>query len=449
MNSKRPFEPLEVQPADASLMGKAAVPGDKSISHRTLILAAIAEGQSRIEGLLESEDVLATAEAIRSMGVSIERNSDGVWVVEGGGLGALAEPEREIDCGNAGTAARLLMGVVAANPITATFTGDSSLRQRPMERVFAPMREVGATIECREGGLLPATVRGASRPLPVDWTLPMASAQVKSAILLAGLHCEAETRVVEPRLSRDHTERLLRLMGAQIRTMETGAGGAEHLLTGGVDLSPLSLRVPGDPSSAALVAAAALAVKGSEVTMPGVCINPTRCGFLRTIAEMGADAKYRNPREVDGEVVADLTIRQRPLRGTTVPAERAPTMIDEYPALAVVACFASGEVRMEGVGELRAKESDRIAAIAEVLELCGVRVEVGDDLLVVNSRGQPKGGFCAPTFGDHRLAMACVALGLGSKEGLRIDDVSSIRTSFPGYLDLMRGLGASFDGKIA
>lgn len=434
--------PLTVQPAKSPLQGTARVPGDKSISHRSVLLAALAEGRSRIEGLLEGEDVLATVEAVRALGVSALRGEGGIWEIDGGGLGALEEPESEIDCGNAGTAARLLAGVIAANPITATLTGDASLRRRPMERVFAPMREMGAVVECREGGLLPATVRGTRRPLPLDWTMPIASAQVKSAILLAGLHCEAETRVVEPRLSRDHTERMLRQMGARVGTLETDDGSAEHLLTGGVDLAPLDIKVAADPSSAALVAAAVMAVEGSEVCMPGICVNSTRAGFMQTVAEMGADASFANPREEGGEPVVDLTLRHSPLKGVTVPAERAPSMIDEYPALAVVAAFAEGETRMEGVGELRAKESDRIAAMAAGLEACGVHVETGDEWLAVRGGGRIDGGVELSAAGDHRLAMAWVALGLGARKALKVDDGRSIATSFPGYLDLMRGLGA-------
>ncbi len=433
--------PLTVHPAKSPFKGTASVPGDKSISHRAALLAALAEGRSRIEGLLEGEDVLATINAVRALGVPAQRGNDGVWEIDGGGLGALAEPESQIDCGNAGTAARLLAGVIAANPITATLTGDASLRRRPMERVFAPLRDMGAAIECREGGLLPATVRGARRVLPLDWTMPMASAQVKSAILLAGLHCEAETRVVEPRLSRDHTERMLRQMGARIGTLETDDGGAEHLLTGGVDLAPLDVKVPSDPSSAALVAAAVMAVEGSEVRMPGVCVNPTRTGFLQTIAEMGADATFSSAREEGGEPVADLTLRHGTLKGVTVPAERAPSMIDEYPALAVVAAFAEGETRMEGVGELRAKESDRIAAVAAGLEAAGVLVETGDDWMAMRGGGVD-GGVDLSAAGDHRLAMAWVALGLGARQAIKVDDGRPIATSFPGYLDLMRGLGA-------
>lgn len=450
MNNDRdcPADPLaDKQPVVAQsggpLCGTVRVPGDKSISHRALILGALAEGETRATNLLEAEDVLATAGALRALGVPLERTGEGEWTVSGGGLGAIAEPETVIDCGNSGTTARLLSGLIAANPVTATLTGDASLCARPMARVFEPMREIGAEIRGRAGDRLPAIIHGTRRPLPVDWELPVASAQVKSAILLVALHGRAETRLIEPEPTRDHTERMLRRMGAHIESCPLPTGGIEHRIRGGEALAPLEVAIPADPSAAALVAAAALVVEGSEVLLEGVCVNATRIGFFETLAEMGARIDHRNPRESGGEPVADIAIRHGPLRGVRVPAERAPRMIDEYPALAVVAAFAEGETRMEGVADLRAKESDRIATTAAGLARCGVRVATDSDTLSVRGTGRPTGGATVAVQGDHRIAMAFLALGLGAKSPVAIDDIRPARTSFPDYVALMQGLGAN------
>lgn len=433
--------PAVSSPAER-LQGSVKVPGDKSLSHRALIFGALAEGESRVTNLLEGADVLASAHAVETLGARVRRENASEWTVIGGGLGALREPTDVICCGNSGTTARLVAGVIAANPVTATLSGDASLRSRPMERVFAPMREFGARIQSRDGGYLPASIRGTRRPLPVDWTLQVASAQVKSAILLAGLHAEGETRVVEPVSTRDHTERLLRRMGASIESRTREEGGMEHRLEGGHDLMPLEFAIPNDPSSAALVAAAALVVKGSDIVLPGVCVNPTRFGFFETLREMGAVVELEAPGAEGGEPVADLRIRQTALGGVRVPPSRAPTMIDEFPALAVIAAFAEGATRMEGVGELRAKECDRIAAMANGLSACGVRVEIEEDTLTVWGCGRPPGGATVCAEGDHRIAMAFLAFGLGAVRPVRVDDTRSVRVSFPGFQESLNGIGA-------
>ena len=438
-------QPLTSHPATSPLLGEAAVPGDKSISHRALLLGALAEGTTRVSGLLEGEDVLATARAVAAIGVPARRLAPGVWEVDGGGLGALCEPPGPIDCGNAGTLARLISGILAANPLVATLTGDASLSRRPMERVFAPMRAVGAEILCRDGGRLPATIRGARWPLPIDWTLPVASAQVKSAILLAALHGSGETTVSEPVATRDHTERMLLRMGASLESESLPEGGRRHALIGGNDLSPLDFNVPRDPSSAALVAAAALMVEGSHILLPSICMNPSRGGFFETVAEMGADITFENRREEAGEPVADIRVRQAPLRGIRVPAGRAPAMIDEYPALAALAAFAAGDTVMEGVGELRAKETDRIQAMADGLDACGVRVEAEPERLVVQGCGRPAGAAAIQARGDHRIAMAFIALGQGGLAPVRVDDARAIGTSFPGFSDLLASLGGRIE----
>ena len=439
------IQPLVAHRATRPLQGEAALPGDKSISHRALLLGALAEGTTRVSGLLEGEDVLASAQALAALGVPTRRLAPGKWEVAGGGLGALAEPARPIDCGNAGTLARLITGILAANPLTVTLTGDASLSSRPMERVFAPMRDVGAEILCRDGGRLPATIRGTRRPLPIDWTLPVPSAQVKSAILLAALHGPGETTVSEPVATRDHTERMLHRMGAAIESETTLDGARHHAVIGGSDLSPLRFAVPRDPSSAALVAAAALMVEGSSIRLPSVCINPSRIGFFDTIAEMGADVSYENRRKEAGEPVADLRVRQAPLTSVRVPAKRAPSMIDEYPALAALAAFAEGETVMEGVQELRTKETDRVAAMADGLAACGVRVQADADRLTVRGCGCPEGGATVRARGDHRIAMAFLALGQGARTPVHVDDARAIGTSFPGFSELLVSLGGRIE----
>ena len=427
----------------AGLAGTAEVPGDKSVSHRALILGTLAVGETRITGLLESEDVLRTAEAMRAFGAEVTRTGAGAWTVHGVGVGGMAEPGDVIDCGNAGTAVRLIMGMMATTPIAATFTGDASLRRRPMGRVLEPLTRFGARWAGRAGGLLPLTLTGAADPMPVEYPLPVASAQVKSAVLLAGLNAPGETVVIEPEPTRDHTERMLRGFGAEVAVEEAREGRVIRL-TGQPELRPLAIAVPRDPSSAAFPVAAALIAEGAAGAVPNICLNPTRAGFYETLAEMGADLARESAREEGGEPVADLRARFSVLRGVEVPPARAASMIDEYPVLAAIAAFAEGDTVMRGAAELRVKESDRIAAMAAGLRACGVEVTEHEDGLTVHGRGPGgvPGGATVATQLDHRIAMAFIVLGLGAREPVTIDDAAPIATSFPSFLDMMRGLGA-------
>jgi 3-phosphoshikimate 1-carboxyvinyltransferase len=422
------------------LRGTAAIPGDKSISHRALILGTLAAGETVIEGLLESEDIMATAAAMRALGAKVKRHDDGRWTVYGPGAGALAQPDRPLDFGNSGTGARLVMGVVASHPITVAFTGDASLSKRPMGRALTPLIEIGARVEARTPDRLPLTLHGAREPLPITYTLPVASAQVKSAVLLAGLNTPGRTTVIEPVATRDHTERMLRHFGAEVTTVPSDAGLVISV-TGERELEPRTVSVPADPSSAAFPLVAALITQGSEVRLPAIMMNPTRRGLVDTLIEMGASIDIVNAREVSGEPVADLVARSSTLNGVTVPAARAPSMIDEYPVLAVAAAFARGETRMEGIGELRVKESDRLSAVAAGLAACGVTARAGDDYLVVTG-GPVRGGATVATHLDHRIAMAFLVMGLASEQPVGVDDSAMIATSFPEFLGLMRGLGA-------
>lgn len=424
------------------LRGEARVPGDKSISHRALILGALTVGRTTITGLLEGQDVLDTAAAMRAFGATVTRTGEGEWAVDGVGVGGFAEPEGVIDCGNSGTGVRLIMGAMATTPVTATFTGDASLCRRPMGRVTDPLALFGADIASREGGLLPVTIRGAEEPLPVRYRTPVPSAQIKSAVLLAGLNAPGETVVIEAEATRDHTERMLAGFGAQIRTEATGEGRV-ITLAGRPELRPQHVAVPRDPSSAAFPVAAALMVPGSEIRVPGVSRNPTRDGFLVTLEAMGADIAWENAREEGGEPVADLTVRHSRLRGVTVPAERAASMIDEFPILSALAAMAEGATVMNGVAELRVKESDRIAAMAVGLIACGVLVEETPDSMTVHGMGTVPGGATGiATHLDHRIAMSFLVLGLGTEAPVGVDDAGPIATSFPDFLPLMRGLGA-------
>ncbi|MEQ8814745.1 MAG: 3-phosphoshikimate 1-carboxyvinyltransferase [Thalassobaculum sp.] len=426
------------------LTGTVRVPGDKSISHRSLIFGGLAVGETTIEGLLEGEDVLATAAAMRAFGCQVERGGDGVWRLHGRGVSGLDEPADVIDCGNAGTGARLLMGVAGQQPITTFFTGDASLRRRPMGRVMTPLTRMGVRFATREGGRLPGAVIGPEVLVPIEYTLPVASAQVKSAILLAGLGAAGETTVIEPKPTRDHTETMLRHFGAEVRVEILGGGGRRVTLVGQPELTGRPVVVPADPSSAAFPAVAALLVEGSEITLPGVGTNPLRFGLFETLLEMGADITLTNPRTEAGEPVADLVVRASRLKGIEVPPERAPSMIDEYPILAVAASLAEGTTVMRGLEELRVKESDRLGAMAGGLAACGVRVEVeGDDLIVHGGGNGVAGGATIPVDLDHRIAMAFLVLGMVSDEGLAIDDAAAIATSFPGFADLMNGAGAA------
>lgn len=423
------------------LRGEALVPGDKSISHRALILGALSVGETRITGLLEGQDVLDTAKAMAAFGADTQRIGPGEWVVHGVGVGGFREPEGVIDCGNSGTGVRLIMGAMATTPIAATFTGDASLSRRPMARVTDPLALFGTEVTAREGGRLPITLGGAADALPVRYRTPVASAQIKSAILLAGLNAPGETVVIEAEPTRDHTERMLRGFGADIRTEVTDEG---HVITlrGRPELRPQLVAVPRDPSSAAFPVAAALIVPGSEITLPGVSRNPTRDGLYITLAEMGADLMWSNDREEGGEPVADLTVRHSALRGVTVPAERAASMIDEFPILSVIAAFAEGTTVMNGVAELRVKESDRIDAMARGLEANGVRIGETRDSLTVHGMRTVSGGATAVTHLDHRIAMSFLVLGLAAERPVSVDDVGPIATSFPDFLPLMRRLGA-------
>ena len=427
------------------LTGTASVPGDKSISHRALIFGAMAVGETRITGLLEGQDVLDTAKAMRAFGATVTRHGEGAWSVQGVGVGGFREPADIIDCGNSGTGVRLIMGTMATTPITATFTGDASLRKRPMGRVTDPLSLFGTAAVGRQGGRLPMTLVGAGDPVPVRYTLPVASAQVKSAVLLAGLNAPGETVVIEKEPTRDHTERMLKGFGADIRVEQTEEG---HViaLKGRPELKPQTVAVPRDPSSAAFPVCAALIVPGSEILVPGVSQNPTRNGLYLTLVDMGADITFENPREEGGEPVADLRVRYSPdLKGIAVPEERAPSMIDEYPVLSVVACFATGTTVMRGVKELRVKESDRIDAMARGLEANGATVEEEEDVLIVHGMGPGglPGGGTAATHLDHRIAMSFLVAGMAAQAEIAVDDGSPIVTSFPIFEELMNGLGAA------
>jgi 3-phosphoshikimate 1-carboxyvinyltransferase len=427
------------------LAGMTGVPGDKSISHRALMLGALAVGRTEIAGLLEGEDVLATAAAIEALGAAVTRLGPGNWAVDGVGVGGLAEPANLLDLGNSGTSARLLLGILATHPITCFVSGDASLRRRPMNRVVAPLSRFGARFMTREGGRLPLAVAGAAEPLPLEYRLPVPSAQVKSAVLLAGLNTPGVTTVIEPQPSRDHTERMLRHFGAQVAVEPYEGAGRRIAVEGQPELAAAPIVVPGDPSSAAFPLVAALIVPGSEIMIAGVGVNPLRAGLLECLQEMGADLALLNRRDEGGEPVADLRVRAGPLRGADIPAERAPRMIDEYPILAMAAACARGRTVMRGLAELRVKESDRLTAIAEGLAACGVPIAVeGDDLIVEGDGGPPEGGALIATNLDHRIAMAFLVLGLATRKPVRIDDAAPIATSFPDFTPLMRSLGAQF-----
>lgn len=433
-----------VAAASPPLAGQAEVPGDKSISHRALMFGAVAVGRTQIAGLLEGEDVLRTAQACRAMGARIERVGEGRWTVEGVGVGGLGEPAEVLDLGNSGTSTRLLLGLVATHDITAFFTGDASLCRRPMARVTTPLSQMGARFVTRSGERLPLAVVGATSPLPITYRVPVASAQVKSAVLLAGLNAPGETTVIEPVATRDHSETMLRHFGATVSVMPAEGGGTRITLVGQPELKGRDVVVPRDPSSAAFPLVAALIVPGSKLELPGIGINPLRAGLIKTLQEMGAAIVLGNRRIEGGETVADLTATSGPLTGIEVPAERAPTMIDEYPVLAVAAAFARGRTVMRGLAELKVKESNRLAAIARGLEANGVKLEMGEDSLIVEGSGgaPPPGGGLVETLMDHRIAMAFLMLGLATKAPVRIDDGSFIDTSFPGFVALMNGLGA-------
>ena len=442
-------EPLTATRPHAPLTGKIRVPGDKSISHRALMLGALAVGRTEISGLLEGEDVLAAAAAINALGAHAEPVGDGRWTVDGVGIAGLAEPEDLLDLGNSGTAARLLLGILATHPITAFVTGDASLRRRPMGRVVEPLSRIGARFVAREGARLPLAISGAANPVPISYRLPVPSAQVKSAVLFAGLNALGTTTVIEPQPTRDHSERMLRHFGATVVTEPVEGGGKRITLEGCPELAAAPIVVPGDPSSAAFPLIAALIVPGSEIIIEGVGVNPLRTGLFECLREMGADLALLKERDEGGEPVADLRVRSGILKGADIPAERAPRMIDEYPILAVAAACARGRTVMRGLAELRVKESDRLTAIGAGLDACGVRVAVdGDTLTVEGDGGPPGGGALIATQLDHRIAMAFLVLGLATRLPVCIDDAAPIATSFPGFLRLINGLGGAI-GKAA
>lgn len=436
------------------LTGDITVPGDKSISHRALLLGAVAVGETRIRGLLEGEDVLATAAAMRALGADISRTpgepEDAVWTVRGRGVGGLTEPEGVLDMGNSGTAVRLLMGLVSTSPFTTFFTGDASLTKRPMKRVMDPLSEMGPTFNASEGGTLPLAVNGTRQPMPISYVLPVASAQVKSAILLAGLNTPGKTTVIEPEPTRDHSEKMLTHFGAEVEVQDMEDGSRVVTLTGQPELKGSDIVVPGDISSAAFPIVAALLVPGSKVSIKNVGMNPLRAGVVVTLKEMGADIKVLNERIEGGEPVADLEVVHGPLKGIDVPAERAPAQIDEYPILAVAAACAEGTTRMTGLAELRVKESDRLAVMAAGLRACGVDLEETEDSLIVHGKGSPpvglaKGAEPIAVELDHRIAMSFLVLGMVSDCPVSVDDAAPIDTSFPAFRDLMNGLGGNIE----
>ncbi|MBI5165188.1 MAG: 3-phosphoshikimate 1-carboxyvinyltransferase [Magnetospirillum sp.] len=432
--------------AAGPLSGTVRVPGDKSISHRALMFGALAVGESVVEGLLEGDDVLHTAAAMHALGAKVSRGDDDRWYLRGRGVGGLMEPVDVLDMGNAGTGARLLMGLVSTHPINAVFTGDKSLRSRPMKRVFEPLSQMGAVFSSREGGRLPASVTGARRPLPMVYELPVASAQVKSAILLAALNTPGETTVIEREATRDHPELMLRHFGANVRVEHLEDGRRAITVLGFPELTGRIVRIPADPSSAAFPAVAALLVPGSEIRLDSVGMNPLRTGLYQTLHDMGADIAVEGLREEAGEPVADLVVRASALKGVDVPAERAPSMIDEYPILAIAAACATGTTRMAGLGELRVKESDRFTAVLKGLEACGARVEADGDTLIVHGSGTPPpGGAKIGVNFDHRIAMSFLVLGMATPEPITVDDADAIDTSFPGFVELMGELGAQIE----
>ena len=424
------------------LTGRAQVPGDKSISIRALILGALAVGETRITGMLEGEDALNTAKAMEALGAQVVRAGEGEWQIHGVGVGGFAEPKQPLDFGNSGTGCRLALGAVAGCPITATFDGDASLRSRPMRRVLEPLERIGARALASADGRLPLTLAGARDPIPIVFRPPVPSAQLKSATLLAGLSAPGETTVIEAEATRDHTEKMLKHFGADLRVDPFEANGRCIRLTGQPELIPQPVTVPADPSSSAFPLVAALIVPGSDVILKSVMVNPLRTGLLATLGEMGASIEAIERRMEGGEEVADLRVRAGALRAVEVPAARAPSMIDEYPILAVAASFAQGATVMRGLRELRVKESDRLAATAALLRGNGVKVEIEDDDLIVEGRGRVAGGGMVTTHMDHRIAMAALVLGLASERPVRVDDGSFIATSFPGFVELMSSLGA-------
>lgn len=431
-----------------SLIGTARVPGDKSISHRSLMFGALAEGETIVDGLLNGEDVLHTGQALAAMGAHIEAPSEpeGSWRITGVGAEGLLSPRSTVYLGNSGTSTRLLMGVAGGYPLHVTFTGDASLSKRPMGRVIKPLAQMGVQFEAASGDTLPLRVIGHKQLRAIDYTLPVASAQVKSAILLAGLHAEGVTTVTEPQPTRDHTERMLNFFGAKVET-ETAATGAKIIrLHGFPTLKGQNITVPSDPSSAAFLVVAALITEGSDILIPHVSVNPLRTGLYDTLLEMGADITFENRRDASGEPVADIRVKSSRLKGVTVPPARVPSMIDEFPILSVAASFAEGKTYMSDLKELRVKESDRLLAIAKGLTLAGVLAEMSEDDLTVHGTGHPPEGGCMVTTNlDHRIAMSFLVMGLAAKKPVSIDDAETMNTSFPGFAALLNSMGAEIE----
>jgi len=435
------IHPITTQKS-TGLQGQLRAPSDKSISHRALILGTSCIGETTISNLLEAEDIMATADAMRALGGYIEKMDNADWLVRGVGTGGLSQPAKALDFGNSGTGIRLCLGLIASHNMTVDFTGDSSLSKRPMGRVLNPLADIGATV-VNDNTRLPLTLKGASNPLPIEYTLPVASAQVKTAILLAGLNTPGTMTVIEPEATRDHTERMLSYFGAEVN-IEPFENGRRIQLTGQPELQPGHINVPADPSSAAFPIVAALIVPGSDILLTDVMLNPTRTGLITTLKEMGGNIKILNQRDEGGETIGDLRVKTSDLKGVTVPADRAPSMIDEYPVLSIAAAFASGKTHMTGLAELRVKESDRLAAVAAGLKACGVKHDEGKDDLTVYGSDSVAGGGLIKTHMDHRIAMAFLIMGLGSEKPVTIDDGAIIATSFPGFVEKMTALGATF-----
>ena len=433
------------------LKGIADIPGDKSISHRAIMLGALALGETIVTGLLEGEDVLHTADAMRAMGAKLDRDNDGVWYIHGVGIGGLKEPDYILDMGNSGTSTRLLMGLVGGHNITATFTGDESLVKRPMRRIVTPLERMGAQFLCRSNNRLPLTVKGAENTLSIEYKLPIASAQVKSAVLLAGLNAAGQTTVIEDHPTRDHTENMLRHFGGNVTVEKLKQGSSAIHVRGYQELKGCKIHVPGDPSSAAFAVVAALINEGSDITLKNIGMNETRIGLYTTLQEMGADIAFENQRTEGGEPVADIHVKGTgSLRGIDVPPQRVPSMIDEFPVLAVAAACAEGTTRMTGLKELRVKESDRLLMMAQGLKACGITLDMGEESLTVSSNGGGCiGGACVETALDHRIAMSFLVLGSIAQEPISVDDGAPIKTSFPNFIELMNDLGTDIGGEAA
>ena len=428
------------------LSGFIAIPGDKSISHRAIIFGSLCVGKTTIMGLLESEDVQRTIEAVRQLGARVDKK-DGVWEVHGFGVGGFTSPENVIDCGNSGTTCRLIMGAIATTPISAVFVGDESLSQRPMDRVIEPLSEIGVKCSARDGSFLPITLEGISGAIPSNFEAKVASAQVKSAILLAGLNTRGTTKYVERTLTRDHTERMLMSFGGKIKTEKTENGFA-HYVQGPQELKPQEITVPSDPSSASFFIAAALMVEGSDITIKNICMNETRIGFLKVVEMMGARIEVKNKKNICGELVADLRVKYSNLRGIEVPGNLVASMIDEFPILSVLAALAEGKTEMKEIGELKVKESDRIFVMATGLRQCGVDVDFGDDYMIVKGMKKVRGGNLINTFNDHRVAMSFICLGQVAQKPIKINETTSISTSFPEFIEKFKEIGANLSNQI-